>query len=174
MERCIACHIESGNPRAGIDCALCHRCAVGSGGAGSGRLRPLLLPGERGPASWVDRRGTGDRGRDPRCVRVRRDAPRPGRRAASTRLHGCPLRPGPEPLEGRLRPDGWDLLGQRSALRRRRSARVRPPGGARSGRPFRDPATALRDQALAGGCAPVRRGESRARAPRGRTRSRGR
>jgi hypothetical protein len=25
MERCIACHIESGNPRASIDCALCHR-----------------------------------------------------------------------------------------------------------------------------------------------------
>jgi hypothetical protein len=25
MERCIACHLESGNPRASIDCALCHR-----------------------------------------------------------------------------------------------------------------------------------------------------
>ena len=25
MERCIACHIESGNPRASVDCALCHR-----------------------------------------------------------------------------------------------------------------------------------------------------
>jgi hypothetical protein len=25
MERCIACHIASGNPRASIDCALCHR-----------------------------------------------------------------------------------------------------------------------------------------------------
>ncbi len=25
MERCIACHRESGNPRASVDCALCHR-----------------------------------------------------------------------------------------------------------------------------------------------------
>jgi hypothetical protein len=25
MERCIACHLESGNPRASIGCALCHR-----------------------------------------------------------------------------------------------------------------------------------------------------
>jgi hypothetical protein len=25
MERCIACHVASGNPRASIDCALCHR-----------------------------------------------------------------------------------------------------------------------------------------------------
>ena len=25
MERCIACHLQSGNPRATIDCALCHR-----------------------------------------------------------------------------------------------------------------------------------------------------
>lgn len=25
MRRCIACHIESGNPRANVDCALCHR-----------------------------------------------------------------------------------------------------------------------------------------------------
>jgi hypothetical protein len=25
MERCIACHLESGNPRASIDCSLCHR-----------------------------------------------------------------------------------------------------------------------------------------------------
>jgi hypothetical protein len=25
MERCIACHLASGNPRASIDCALCHR-----------------------------------------------------------------------------------------------------------------------------------------------------
>ena len=25
MQRCIDCHVESGNPRAGIDCALCHR-----------------------------------------------------------------------------------------------------------------------------------------------------
>jgi hypothetical protein len=25
MERCIACHMESGNPRASVDCALCHR-----------------------------------------------------------------------------------------------------------------------------------------------------
>lgn len=25
MERCIACHIESTNPRASVDCALCHR-----------------------------------------------------------------------------------------------------------------------------------------------------
>jgi hypothetical protein len=25
MERCIACHLESGNPRASVDCALCHR-----------------------------------------------------------------------------------------------------------------------------------------------------
>jgi len=25
MERCISCHLESGNPRASIDCALCHR-----------------------------------------------------------------------------------------------------------------------------------------------------
>jgi hypothetical protein len=25
MERCIACHLKSGNPRASIDCALCHR-----------------------------------------------------------------------------------------------------------------------------------------------------
>ncbi len=25
MERCIACHLESGNPRASIDWALCHR-----------------------------------------------------------------------------------------------------------------------------------------------------
>jgi hypothetical protein len=25
MERCIACHLESGNPRASIDCTLCHR-----------------------------------------------------------------------------------------------------------------------------------------------------
>jgi hypothetical protein len=25
MERCVACHLESGNPRASIDCALCHR-----------------------------------------------------------------------------------------------------------------------------------------------------
>jgi hypothetical protein len=25
MERCIACHLESANPRASVDCALCHR-----------------------------------------------------------------------------------------------------------------------------------------------------
>jgi hypothetical protein len=25
MERCVGCHLESGNPRASIDCALCHR-----------------------------------------------------------------------------------------------------------------------------------------------------
>jgi hypothetical protein len=25
MERCIACHLESANPRANVDCALCHR-----------------------------------------------------------------------------------------------------------------------------------------------------
>jgi c(7)-type cytochrome triheme protein len=25
MERCIACHLASGNPRASVDCALCHR-----------------------------------------------------------------------------------------------------------------------------------------------------
>lgn len=25
MERCIACHLESGNPRASVDCTLCHR-----------------------------------------------------------------------------------------------------------------------------------------------------
>jgi c(7)-type cytochrome triheme protein len=25
MERCIACHVASGNPRATIDCVLCHR-----------------------------------------------------------------------------------------------------------------------------------------------------
>lgn len=25
MERCVTCHLESGNPRASIDCALCHR-----------------------------------------------------------------------------------------------------------------------------------------------------
>jgi hypothetical protein len=25
MERCISCHLNSGNPRASIDCALCHR-----------------------------------------------------------------------------------------------------------------------------------------------------
>jgi len=25
MERCIACHIESANPRASVDCVLCHR-----------------------------------------------------------------------------------------------------------------------------------------------------
>ncbi|MFQ5697012.1 MAG: cytochrome c3 family protein [Myxococcota bacterium] len=25
MERCISCHLKSGNPRAGVDCLLCHR-----------------------------------------------------------------------------------------------------------------------------------------------------
>ena len=25
MERCISCHLRSGNPRASVDCALCHR-----------------------------------------------------------------------------------------------------------------------------------------------------
>jgi hypothetical protein len=25
MERCISCHLASGNPRATIDCTLCHK-----------------------------------------------------------------------------------------------------------------------------------------------------